>query len=153
MNNVVYVVQLLNLNQIGAKGSPGPDLLENSIVTLLETTSHNGTFTYFACRCKSQQRHHHQNVELLSDSAAPRYGYESDEEDQLNPLFTRPLQRPTRVSIQGYPSSDHSLKNVIIASGDVGKAWAQGAQLGERRVEIIVDELAVPRLLLMTTYH
>ena len=31
MNNVVYVVQLLSLNQIGAKGSPGPALLENSI--------------------------------------------------------------------------------------------------------------------------
>jgi hypothetical protein len=88
----------------------------------------------------------------LSDTAAPRYGYESDEEDQLNPLFNRPIQRPTRVSIQGYPSSDHPPEVVIIASGEAGKAWAQGAQLGEQRAVVIVDELAVTRVLLMTTY-
>ncbi|KAI9465652.1 hypothetical protein BJY52DRAFT_1241706 [Lactarius psammicola] len=83
------------------------------------------------------------NVELLSDTAAPRYGYESDEEDQLNPLLNRPIQRPTRVSIQGYPTSDHPPEVVIIASGEAGKSWAQGAQLGEERAVINVDGLAV----------
>ncbi len=112
---------------------------------------HNGMLTYFSCHCDSQQ-HHPQNVELLSDTAAPRYGYESDEEDQLNPLLNRPLQKPTRVSIQGYPFFDHPSEVVIIASGEAGKAWAQGAQLGEQRAAVIVDELAVTRVLLMTTY-
>ncbi|KAH9048050.1 hypothetical protein EDB84DRAFT_1459094 [Lactarius hengduanensis] len=83
------------------------------------------------------------NVELLSDTAAPRYGYESDEEDQLNPLLNRPIQRPTHVSIQGYPSSDQPPEVIIIASGEAGKAWAQGAHLGEQRATVIVDELAV----------
>ncbi|KAH9060512.1 hypothetical protein EDB87DRAFT_1561941, partial [Lactarius vividus] len=83
------------------------------------------------------------NVELLSDTTAPRYGYESDEEDQLNPLLNRPIQRPTRVFIQGYPSSHQPPEVVIIASGEAGKAWAQGAQLGEQRATVIVDELAV----------
>jgi hypothetical protein len=108
--------------------------------------------TYYPNRCNSQQ-HHLQNVELLSDTAAPRHGYDSDEEDQLNPLFNRPIQRPTCVFIQGYPSVDHLPEVVIIASGEAGKAWARGAQLGEQRAVVIVDELAVTRILLMTTSH
>ncbi|KAI9441177.1 hypothetical protein H4582DRAFT_1930863 [Lactarius indigo] len=76
------------------------------------------------------------NVELLSDAAAPRY-------DQLNPLLNRPIQTPTCVSIQGYPSSDQPPEVVIIASGEAGKVWAQGAHLGEQRATVIVDDLAV----------
>ena len=87
----------------------------------------------------------------MSDTPAPRYSYESDEEDQLNPLFNRSMQRPTRVSIQGCSSSDRPPGVVIIASGEAGKAWAQGAQLGEQRAVVIVDDLAVTRVLLMTT--
>ncbi len=86
----------------------------------------------------------------MSDTAAPRYGYESDEEDQLNPLVGGPIQGPIRVSIQGFPSSEHHFDVVIIASGEAGKSWAQGAQLGEQRAVILVDELTVN--LLMTTY-
>ena len=108
--------------------------------------------TYYPNRCNSQQ-HHPQNVELLSDTAAPRHDYDSDEEDQLNPLSNRSIQRPTCVSIQGYPSAGHLPEVVIIASGEAGKAWARGAQLGEQRAVVIVDELAVTLILLMTTSH
>lgn len=128
-----------------SKGVPGPAGSERY---------DNGMFrfTYFSYHCKFQQ-HYPQNVELLSDTAAPRYGYESDDEDQLNPLFNRPIQKPTSVSIQGYPSSDHPPEVVIIASGEAGKAWAQGAQLGKQQAAVVVDGLTVTRVLPMTTYQ
>jgi len=83
------------------------------------------------------------NVDFLGDTSAHRYAYESDDEDQLNPLSKRPVQRIARVSIQGDHHPGDCREVVIVASGEAGKVWAQGAQLGEQRAAIVVDDLTV----------
>jgi len=83
------------------------------------------------------------NVDILGDTSAYRYAYESDDEDQLNPLSRRPVQRVARVSIQGDPHPEERRKTVIVASGEAGKVWAQGAQLGEQFATVVVDDVTV----------
>lgn len=84
-------------------------------------------------------------MDFLGDTSAHRYAYESDDEDQLNPLSKRPVQRIARVSIQGDHHPRNRRETVIVASGEAGKVWAQGAQLGEQRAAIVVDDLTVTR--------
>ncbi|KAH9956164.1 hypothetical protein BC827DRAFT_1233173 [Russula dissimulans] len=80
------------------------------------------------------------NVDFLGDTSAHRYAYESDEEDQLNPLSRPSVQRSPRISIQGNTHPGKYVETVIIASGEVGKAWAQGIQLGKQHAAILVDD-------------
>jgi len=83
------------------------------------------------------------NVDFLGDTSAHRYAYESDDEDQLNPLSSHPVQRVARVSVQGDSRPENRRKTVIVASGEAGKVWAQGAQLGERCATIVVNDFTV----------
>ena len=83
-------------------------------------------------------------MDLLSDTSANRYAYESDDEDQSNPLTHHAaVQRIARVTIKGDALPGKSVKTIIVASGEAGKAWAQGAQLGEQRAVILVDDSTV----------
>lgn len=82
-------------------------------------------------------------MDFLGDTSAYRYAYESDDEDQLNPLSRRPVQRIARVSIQGDSRPEKRRKTVIVASGEAGKSWAQGAQLGEQFATVVVDDVTV----------
>ncbi|KAI9456739.1 hypothetical protein F5148DRAFT_1223760 [Russula earlei] len=83
------------------------------------------------------------NVEPLGDISAHRYAYESDDEDQLNPLSRRTPHGNARCSIQGEPPPRDYVETIIIASGEAGKAWAQGIQLGEQRAVVVMDDIAV----------
>jgi len=83
------------------------------------------------------------NVDFLSDTSANRYAYESDDEDQSNPLTHRAVQRNARITIQGDAYPGKSVETIIVASGEAGKAWAQGAQLVEQRAVILVDDSTV----------
>jgi len=83
------------------------------------------------------------NVDILGDTSAYRYAYESDDEDQLNPLSSRPVQRKARVSIQGDSRPGERRETVIVASGKAGNVWAQGAQLGEQYATVVVDDITV----------
>ncbi|KAI0249272.1 hypothetical protein BJV78DRAFT_1229435 [Lactifluus subvellereus] len=83
------------------------------------------------------------NIDFLSDTSAPRYAYESDDEDQLNPLLGGTVQRTARVSIEGRSYPERTAGTVIIASGEAGKAWAQGAQLGEHCASVVVDDFTI----------
>ncbi|KAI0290932.1 hypothetical protein B0F90DRAFT_464266 [Multifurca ochricompacta] len=91
-----------------------------------------------------------QDVEFLHDTSAPRYAYESDEEDQLNPLSSGCEQKTARVSIsiKGLAHSQGTAKAVVIASGQAGNAWARGAQLGEQRAAVLVDNIIVALIFL-----
>jgi hypothetical protein len=92
-----------------------------------------------------------QNVDFLSDTSANRYAYESDDEDQSNPLTHHAVQRIAHITIQGDPYPGKSAETIIVASGEAGKAWAQGAQLGEQRAVILVDDSTVTCLYLVTS--
>ncbi|KAI0262632.1 hypothetical protein BC834DRAFT_891012 [Gloeopeniophorella convolvens] len=83
------------------------------------------------------------NFDPLSDTSSPRYAYESDEEDELNPLLNVSTPRLADVSIRGYKQCSDTSHAVIIASGEAGAVWAQGVDLGERCGEIVVNELTV----------
>jgi len=85
-------------------------------------------------------------VDFLGDTSAYRYAYESDEEDQLNPLSRPSVLRNARISIQGNTHPGKYAETVIIASGEAGKAWAQGIQLGEQHAAVVVDDSTVTRL-------
>lgn len=89
-------------------------------------------------------------MDLLSDTSANRCAYESDDEDQSNPLTHHAIQRIARITIQGDAFPGKSVKTIIVASGEAGKAWAQGAQLGEQRAVILVDDSTVTCLRLAT---
>jgi hypothetical protein len=90
-------------------------------------------------------------VDFLSDTSANRYAYESDDEDQSNPLTHHAVQRIARITIQGDAHPGKSVETVIVASGEAGKAWAQGAQLGEQRAVVSVDDSTVACLHLATS--
>lgn len=92
-----------------------------------------------------------QNVDFLGDTSANRYAYESDDEDQLNPLTDHSVHRTARVTIQGDAHPGKSVETIIVASGEAGKTWAQGAQLGEQRAAVLVDDSTVTRLRLATS--
>jgi hypothetical protein len=64
----------------------------------------------------------------------------------LNPLLSSSVQRTARVSIEGRSYPEKTAGTVIIASGEAGKAWAQGAQLGENCASVMVDDFTVARL-------
>jgi len=84
-----------------------------------------------------------QSVDFLNDTSANRYAYESDDEDQLNPLTRHLVQRTARITIQGDAHPGISVETIIVASGEAGKAWYQGAQLGEQRAAVMVDDSTV----------
>jgi hypothetical protein len=92
-----------------------------------------------------------QNVDFLGDTSANRYAYESDDEDQLNPLTHHPVHRTARIAIQGDAHRGKSVETIIVASGEAGMTWAQGAQLGEQRAAVLVDDSTVTRLNLATS--
>jgi len=48
-----------------------------------------------------------------------------------------------RISIQGGSYPGKSVETVIVASGEAGNAWAQGAQLGEQHAAVVADDITV----------
>jgi hypothetical protein len=82
-------------------------------------------------------------VDPLADTGPPRHIIESDEEeDEHNPL--KPVgqveQRDLDVEVvgdlpQGIP--------LIVASGQLGKQWARGADLGEQLGAVFVNKKQV----------
>ncbi|TFK96522.1 hypothetical protein BDV98DRAFT_576046 [Pterulicium gracile] len=83
----------------------------------------------------------------LSDAHPPRYAYESDDEDEFdapsedvpNPTST-PEPLDFKLRSMGTLTPHESL---IIASGDAGKAWVEGAELGEQQGGIYVNDIQV----------
>jgi hypothetical protein len=69
----------------------------------------------------------------------------------LNPLTDHSVHRTARVTIEGDAHPGKSVETIIVASGEAGKAWAQGAQLGEQRAAVVVDDSTVTRLRLITS--
>ncbi|KAK0211134.1 hypothetical protein DFS33DRAFT_1407531 [Desarmillaria ectypa] len=83
------------------------------------------------------------DVDPLQDTVPSRYAIESDEEDEFNPLQLRPSQdasESVNVKIVGSISTAGKL---IVASGDAGKIWARGANLGEQTGAVYVNEISV----------
>jgi hypothetical protein len=88
-----------------------------------------------------------QNFDPLSDSAPPRYAIESDEEeDEYNPLNLKnsnPDDRPSALSIVIQGNNIPNRKELIIATGNAGKYWANGSRLGEQTGSVQVNGVEV----------
>ncbi|KAK0440973.1 hypothetical protein EV421DRAFT_1904906 [Armillaria borealis] len=83
------------------------------------------------------------DVDPLQDTVPSRYAIESDEEDEFNPLQPRPSQdvsEPVNVKIVG---SIPTAGKLIVASGDAGRIWARGANLGEQTGAVYVNQISV----------
>ncbi|KAK0496980.1 hypothetical protein EDD18DRAFT_183085 [Armillaria luteobubalina] len=83
------------------------------------------------------------DVDPLQDTVPSRYAIESDEEDEFNPLQPRPSQdvsEPVNVKVVG---SIPTAGKLVIATGDAGRIWARGANLGEQTGAVYVNEISV----------
>ncbi|KAG7448183.1 uncharacterized protein BT62DRAFT_757700 [Guyanagaster necrorhizus] len=84
------------------------------------------------------------DVDPLQDIIPSRYAIESDEEDEFNPLQRRPdsqdVPEPLNVQIVG---SIPTAGKLIVASGDAGKIWARGDNLGEQTGAVYVNGISV----------
>ena len=84
----------------------------------------------------------------LADIAPPRYAYESDDEDEtgLSGPTTAEV-REAEVTFSSSPEESemktHQGGVMVIATGDVGVAWARGANLGEQVGQVNVNQHAV----------
>lgn len=80
----------------------------------------------------------------MADTIPPRHAIESDdEEDEYNPIDTKATVEPnqtTDVEVIGDLPPSHSL---VIATGDIAKFWARGADLGEQSGMIAVNGIQV----------
>ena len=80
----------------------------------------------------------------MADSGPSRYAVESDEEDEYNPLEPRnpkpDEQDSYQIKMTGSISQGSSL---LAAFGDAGKYWAKGANLGEQRGAVFVNDIQV----------
>ncbi|ETW75330.1 hypothetical protein HETIRDRAFT_331260, partial [Heterobasidion irregulare TC 32-1] len=87
-----------------------------------------------------------QNIDPLSDTTAPRYAVESDEEeDEFNPLFPEGnhQSRNVGIDIKGISPTNAIGGNLVVATGDAGKIWAKGASLEEQQGAVYVNQLQV----------
>jgi len=87
------------------------------------------------------------DVDPLSDSVPPRYAIESDEEeDEINPLRrnlrSQAQEEDTKVEFN-IVGDIPKQKALVIASGDAGKFWAKGADLGEQTGSISVNHVQI----------
>ncbi|KAJ7139042.1 hypothetical protein C8R44DRAFT_763738 [Mycena epipterygia] len=84
------------------------------------------------------------DTDPLADTVPPRHAVESDEEeDEYNPLRPEPsLPKPTDVQIVG-DLAPVPAPGLLVATGDVAKYWARGADLGEQIAAVMVDKIQV----------
>ncbi|KAH9475923.1 Myosin regulatory light chain cdc4 [Psilocybe cubensis] len=84
------------------------------------------------------------DVDPLADTVPPRYAIESDEEeDEFNPLHPNPSPpTPTQYDVK-IVGDLQSGKPLEVASGDAGRYWARGAQLGEQIGAVYVDKVQI----------
>ncbi|KAF4610202.1 hypothetical protein D9613_010601 [Agrocybe pediades] len=80
---------------------------------------------------------------LAGDSIPPRYAIESDEEeDEINPL--RPQESSASAKVEVKVLGDIPTGNsLFIASGDSGKLWAKGAELGEQSGSVMANGVQI----------
>ncbi|KAI0029910.1 hypothetical protein K488DRAFT_79910 [Vararia minispora EC-137] len=95
-------------------------------------------------------------LDPLSDTSAPRYALESDDEDEINPLprGDRGVQRAAKFEIKASVSSQ-PCATLIVASGNAGKFWARGAHLGEQGGSVFANDVTVGMMFTMkdTSIH
>lgn len=86
-----------------------------------------------------------QDTDPLQDTVPPRYAIESDEEeDEYNPLsHGRIVREPLTIIVRGLEFSERVGHHLIVASGDAGKHWAQGANLEQQRGGVYVNDTQV----------
>ncbi|TDL20528.1 hypothetical protein BD410DRAFT_790749 [Rickenella mellea] len=92
-----------------------------------------------------------QDIDPLADTIPPRYAYESDDEDEFNPFPNQPsklsqsssaVPHNVNVKIQ-LGTAELSVGSLVFASGDAGKTWARGADLGEQVGAAFVENVQV----------
>ncbi|KAF8347527.1 hypothetical protein F5887DRAFT_1131225 [Amanita rubescens] len=92
----------------------------------------------------------------LADNAPPRYAIESDEEeDEYNPLnltASNPNDNPSALSVRILGDLPKG-KGLVIATGDGGKYWAKGANLGEQMGTVQANNMEVGLIFNPTWTH
>ncbi|EIM79608.1 uncharacterized protein STEHIDRAFT_126306 [Stereum hirsutum FP-91666 SS1] len=85
------------------------------------------------------------DTDPLQDTVPPRYAIESDEEeDEFNPLsHGKVVREPLTINIKGVGPFEGVGNDLIIAFGDAGRSWAQGASLEQQRGGVFVNEIQV----------
>lgn len=82
----------------------------------------------------------------LADNAPPRYAIESDDEEDeynpLNPSRSNPSDGLANLSVN-FQGSVPKKTSLIVATGDAGKYWAQGARLGEQTGSVHANNVEV----------
>ncbi|KAF7977536.1 hypothetical protein HWV62_3310 [Athelia sp. TMB] len=81
------------------------------------------------------------DVDPLADTVPPRHAVESDEEeDEYNPLSAPGSQKckVADVKITG-DIKERNGRSLVVATGDVAKVWARGANLGEQIGAVLVN--------------
>ncbi|KAJ7131691.1 hypothetical protein C8R43DRAFT_1024300 [Mycena crocata] len=84
------------------------------------------------------------DVDPLADTVPPRHAVESDEEeDEYNPLQP-PTSHAAPIDVQLVGDlKSVPVSGLLVATGDVGKYWARGADLGEQIGAVMVDKIQV----------
>ncbi|KAF9465847.1 hypothetical protein BDZ94DRAFT_1252388 [Collybia nuda] len=83
------------------------------------------------------------NLDPLLDTPPPRYAIESDdEEDEYNPLHSSPLEPHLIVDVNVVGDLPKKSK-LVLATGEVAKYWARGANLGEQNGGIYVNKIQI----------
>ncbi|KAJ7198814.1 hypothetical protein GGX14DRAFT_665241 [Mycena pura] len=83
------------------------------------------------------------DVDPLADTVPPRHAIESDEEeDEYNPLAQPSPSKPVDVQLVGNVTAMPTA-GLLIATGNIAKYWARGANLGEQVAAVMVDKIQV----------
>ncbi|KAG5645964.1 hypothetical protein DXG03_004756 [Asterophora parasitica] len=84
------------------------------------------------------------DIDPLADTVPPRHALESDEEeDEYNPLRPSNSQSSNQVADVKILGQLPPGRNLVIATGDVAKYWARGAELGEQSGAVYVNNIQV----------
>jgi len=109
--------------------------------------SEHGKHPHPRTRTRTDSFYVRQDIDPLADTVPPRHAVESDEEeDEYNPLSSGARSKPkigdVEVKILGNVEGVEGRK-LVIASGEAGKVWARGANLGEQSGAVMVNGVQV----------
>ncbi|KAG6879808.1 hypothetical protein C0992_011359 [Termitomyces sp. T32_za158] len=93
------------------------------------------------------------DVDPLADTVPPRYAVESDEEDEINPLPTASQYLDHVTEVKLIPDNIPQGNNLVIATGEVGKCWAPGTNLGVQIGGVYVNKVQVCDRIIVYTWE
>jgi aspartate oxidase len=82
------------------------------------------------------------DIDPLADTVPPRHAVESEEEEDDFNLPVSQINGITKVNVR-IDCHVRQVDRLVVATGGVGRLWAQGANLEEPIGEVLLDEIEV----------